>query len=51
MIWQPFESPTDPARYESASVAGNSRAMVLTARYLAMLVAIDQIASVRTPTK
>ena len=51
LIRQPFEFPPDPARYELASVADDSRAMVATARYCAMLVAIAQIASARTPTK
>jgi hypothetical protein len=37
--------------YASASVAANSRVGVATARYLAMLVAIDQITRARTPGK
>jgi hypothetical protein len=37
--------------YVSASVAANSPAVVATARYLAMLVAIDQIASARSQEK
>jgi hypothetical protein len=37
--------------YVSTSVATTSRARVATARYRAMLVAIDQMTSARTPGK
>jgi hypothetical protein len=43
--------PGDEAFYKSASVAAKSPAVVASARYRAMLVAIDQITSARMPGK